>query len=169
MTHKETQTDLSLEVTATELEKDMAAAATSIEPAGVTALALDAKAADAALGEPLSGFRREQQELTRRQRAVADRQSALLEKRIARVPSLPHIYFSWRKALLGHQQYQPAIEKLSAAHERGPHWADPLKLWGDALVALGKKSEALTKYDEALMCVPKWDQLINARHVGEAE
>ncbi len=92
-----------------------------------------------------------------------DRAQASYAQGLARVPSLPHVYFSWGKALLGRRQYQAAIEKLAAAHERGPHWADPLKFWGDALVGLGKKSEALAKYDEALRYAPKWDQLINAR------
>jgi tetratricopeptide (TPR) repeat protein len=56
---------------------------------------------------------------------------------IARAPSLPQAYFSWGKALLGHQRYPAAIEKLAAAHERGPHWADPLECWAEALAAQG--------------------------------
>ena len=38
---------------------------------------------------------------------------------------------------------------------------DPLKFWGDALAVLGKSAEALTY-------APKCEQLISARHVGEA-
>jgi len=82
---------------------------------------------------------------------------------IARAPSLPQVYFSWGKALAGHRQYPVAIEKLAAAHERGPHWADPLKAWGDVLVRQGKLKEALAKYDEALMYAPNWKQLKEAR------
>jgi hypothetical protein len=84
MTHKETPTDLSPEVTATELEKDLGAAATGVDPAGVAARAFGAAAADPAVREPLEGFLRGQQELARWQRVVTNRQSALLEKRIAR-------------------------------------------------------------------------------------
>lgn len=96
-------------------------------------------------------------------RGAWDQAQSTYAQGVARVPSLPHVYLGWGKALLGHQQYQAAIEKLAAAHQRGPHWADPLKFWGDALVGLGKKSEALAKYDEALRYAPKWDQLISAR------
>jgi hypothetical protein len=83
MTHKESPTDRSPDLAASELETDLAAA-TGIDPAGVAALALGGAEADPAVRGPLSGFLREQQELARRQRVVADRQSALLEKRIAR-------------------------------------------------------------------------------------
>jgi len=82
---------------------------------------------------------------------------------VARSPSLPHVYFSWGKALFGHQQYPAAIEKLAAAHERGPHWADPMKAWGDVLVKQGNPKEALAKYDEALKYAPNWKELKEAR------
>jgi tetratricopeptide (TPR) repeat protein len=82
---------------------------------------------------------------------------------IARAPSLPHVYFSWGKALLGHQQYPAAIEKLTAAHERGPHWADPLKAWGDVLVKQGNIRVAVAKYDEALKYAPNWRELKEVR------
>ncbi|MHB8478288.1 MAG: tetratricopeptide repeat protein [Steroidobacteraceae bacterium] len=82
---------------------------------------------------------------------------------VARAPSLPQVYLSWGKALLGHRQYPAAIEKLAAAHERGPHWADPLKAWGDVLVKQGKIKEARAKYDEALIYAPNWKELQEAR------
>jgi tetratricopeptide (TPR) repeat protein len=82
---------------------------------------------------------------------------------VARTPSLPHVYFSWGKALLGHQQYPAAMEKLAAAHERGPHWADPLKAWGDVLVKQGNIKDALAKYDEALKYAPNWKELKEVR------
>ncbi len=37
--------------------------------------------------------------------------------------------------------------KLKDANQRGPHWADPLKAWGDVLAKQGKTKEALVKYD----------------------
>ena len=46
--------------------------------------------------------------------------------------------------------------KLKDANQRGPHWADPLKAWGDVLVKQGKTKEAL-KY------APNWKQLKEAR------
>ena len=54
------------------------------DPAGIASLALNASAAGPAVTEALTGFLHEQQELARRQRLVADRQSALLERRLER-------------------------------------------------------------------------------------
>jgi hypothetical protein len=49
------------------------------------------------------------------------------------------------------------------ANKRGPHWADPLKAWGDVLLKEGKAKEALAKYDQALKYAPSWQQLKEAR------
>jgi hypothetical protein len=38
--------------------------------------------------------------------------------------------------------------KVNDANQRGPHWADPLKAWGDVLVKQDKTKEALAKYNE---------------------
>jgi tetratricopeptide (TPR) repeat protein len=78
---------------------------------------------------------------------------------VARAPSLPQAYFNWGKALLGHQQYAVAIAKLAAAHERGPHWADPLEYWGEALAAQGQFKQASEKYAEAVRDAPAWGAL----------
>jgi hypothetical protein len=42
-------------------------------------------------------------------------------------PSLSMAYESWGEALAAHAELSPAIEKYRAAHERGPHWADPVE------------------------------------------
>lgn len=83
-----------------------------------------------------------------------------------RAPSLPQAYFSWGKALLGHQKYSAAIEKLAAAHERGPHWADPLECCGEALAAQGQFKDATEKYAVAIRYAPTWGALHLRR--GEA-
>jgi hypothetical protein len=54
----------------------------------------------------------------------------------------------------------------SDANERGTHWANPLKAWGDVLVKQGHGKEALAKYDEALKYAPNWKQLKEARGVA---
>ena len=38
--------------------------------------------------------------------------------------------------------------KVNDANQRRPHWADPLKAWGDVLVKQDKTKEALAKYNE---------------------
>ncbi|MGD0494004.1 MAG: hypothetical protein ABSC32_20960 [Steroidobacteraceae bacterium] len=47
-----------------------------------------------------------------------------------------------------------AIEAFKVAHEKGPHFADPLKGWGDALAAERKSMAAIEKYEEALEADP---------------
>ena len=49
--------------------------------------------------------------------------------------------------------------KVNDANQRRPHWADPLKAWGDVLVKQGKTKEAL-KY------APNWKQLKEAREAA---
>jgi tetratricopeptide (TPR) repeat protein len=82
---------------------------------------------------------------------------------VAVAPDLPAAYYSWGVALAGHGDLAGAIEKLAAANARGPHWADPLKAWGDVLMRQGKRDEAVAKYDEALQYAPTWAALQRAR------
>jgi hypothetical protein len=56
-----------------------------------------------------------------------------------------------------------AAAEFSAAHDKAPHFADPLKSWGDALSAQGRWKEALAKYDEAVRYAPNWAALKQAR------
>lgn len=52
---------------------------------------------------------------------------------------------------------------MKDANQKGPHWADPLKAWGDVLATQGHTKEALVKYDTALKYAPTWKQLKEAR------
>jgi predicted negative regulator of RcsB-dependent stress response len=51
-------------------------------------------------------------------------------------------------------QVDAAAADLAAASARAPHFADPLKAWGDLLAQDGKWPDALAKYNEALKCPP---------------
>jgi predicted negative regulator of RcsB-dependent stress response len=62
-----------------------------------------------------------------------------------------------------HGDLAGAEAKLAAANIRGPHWADPLKVWGDLLAKQGKTKDALAKYDQALRYAPNWKQLKQVR------
>jgi len=66
-------------------------------------------------------------------------------------------------ALAKHGDLDGAALKLKDANQKGPHWADPLKAWGDVLAKQGHTKEALAKYDEALKYAPNWKQLKEAR------
>ena len=57
---------------------------------------------------------------------------------VALAPDLPAGYYSWGAALARHGDLAGAEAKLKDANKRGPHWADPLKAWGDVLVKQGK-------------------------------
>jgi predicted negative regulator of RcsB-dependent stress response len=61
------------------------------------------------------------------------------------------------------RQSQWCGAKFKDANQKGPHWADPLKAWGDVLVKQDKTKEALVKYDDALKYAPNWKQLKEAR------
>jgi tetratricopeptide (TPR) repeat protein len=62
-----------------------------------------------------------------------------------------------------HGDLDGAVAKLKEANRKGPHWADPLKAWGDVLAKRGHAKEALVKYDEALRYAPNWAALKEAR------
>ena len=92
-----------------------------------------------------------------------DEAQTAYEQAVAYAPDLPAGYYSWGIALLKHKEWAAALAKLTAAHKRGPHWADPLKAIGDVLAAQGRKKEALSAYDQALKLAPAWDELHRAR------
>src|SRR5437868_14748822 len=52
-----------------------------------------------------------------------------------------------------------AIAKFEIAHAKGPHFADPLEMWGEALMAKNRSDLALVKFDEANKYAPKWGRL----------
>jgi hypothetical protein len=78
-------------------------------------------------------------------------------------PDLPMAYLEWGQVLLARGDLAGASKQLALAHERGPHFADPLKALGDVLVKQGRPREGLAKYDEALKYAPKWAALKEAR------
>jgi hypothetical protein len=53
--------------------------------------------------------------------------------------------------------------KLEEANQRGPHWADLLKAWGDILTRQRHMKEALAKFADALKYAPNWVALEQAR------
>lgn len=56
-----------------------------------------------------------------------------------------------------------AITKYGDANQRSPHWADPLKGWGDVLAKQGNAKQALAKYEDAIRYAPNWVALRKAR------
>jgi len=81
----------------------------------------------------------------------------------ALAPDLPAAHYSWGVALARHNDLDAAASKFNVANQKGPHWADPLKAWGDVLMKQGHSKEALHKYEQALKFAPNWKQLKQAR------
>jgi len=82
---------------------------------------------------------------------------------VRQAPSIPFAFAEWGEVLAARGNFGAAIEKFRLAHEKGAHWADPLKSWGDALAQQGDWAGAVAKYQEALKFAPAWAELLQAR------
>jgi tetratricopeptide (TPR) repeat protein len=82
---------------------------------------------------------------------------------IAVAPDLPPVYLHRGMSELNRGDLARAGADLAAASARSPHWADPLKAWGDLLAREGRWKAALAKYDAALKYAPAWAALHQAR------
>ncbi len=60
--------------------------------------------------------------------------------------------------LLARGDTDGAIAKLQQAHAKGPSFADPLELWGEALMRKGDFQGAAGKFSEASRIAPRWDR-----------
>ena len=78
-------------------------------------------------------------------------------------PDLAHIYLHRGLFELSRGQLRGAQADFATAHAKAPHYADPLKGWGDVLARAGRWPAALAKYDEALKYAPAWAKLHRAR------
>jgi hypothetical protein len=85
---------------------------------------------------------------------------------IAIAPDLGWIYLHRGVSALNRGDLPAAAADLAAANARAPHWADPLKVWGDLLARQGRWKTALAKYDAALAYAPAWSELHQARDVA---
>ncbi len=83
------------------------------------------------------------------------------------LPDLPMIYLHRGLFELGRNELGPAEADFSAAAGKAPHFADPLKAWGDLLAREGRWRAAVTKYDQALIYAPAWAELHQARDAAE--
>ena len=56
-------------------------------------------------------------------------------------------------------EYDPAIAKFVLASQKGPHFADPLEMWGEALMLKNRSDLALAKFEDAAKYAPNWGRL----------
>ena len=78
-------------------------------------------------------------------------------------PDLPTVYLHRGRYELDHGDLNGAAADFSTASAKAPHFADPLKAWGDLLGREGQWKLALAKYDEALKYAPAWAELHQVR------
>ena len=79
------------------------------------------------------------------------------------LPDLPNVYLARGRWEMDNGDLKAASADLAAASAKAPHYADPLKAWGDLLAKQGQWKAALAKYDEALKYAPAWAELHQAR------
>ena len=79
------------------------------------------------------------------------------------LPDLPNVYLARGRWEMDHGDLRGASADLSTAAAKAPHYADPLKAWGDLLAREGQWKAARAKYDEALKSAPVWAELHQAR------
>jgi len=77
----------------------------------------------------------------------------------ALAPSIPFAYLEWGRMLRAKGDLDGAIAKFVIAHEKGPHFADPLEMGGEALIAKNRSDLALAKFEEANKYAPNWGRL----------
>lgn len=81
-------------------------------------------------------------------------------------PDMPHIYLHRGLSEFSHGDLGRAGADFATANAKAPHWADPLKSWGDLLARQGRWKDALAKYDEAQKYAPAWPALKQARAIA---
>lgn len=82
---------------------------------------------------------------------------------IRRAPDMPFAYLHRGLFEMAQGQMNAAQTDFATANAKAPHFADPLKAWGDLLSRTGHWKTALAKYDEALKYAPAWTELHAAR------
>jgi len=78
-------------------------------------------------------------------------------------PDLMPIYLHRGLFELSRGNLRSAQADLATAHAKSPHYAEPLKAWGDVLAKAGRWRAALARYNEALQYAPAWTELRLAR------
>jgi len=85
---------------------------------------------------------------------------------LATSPDLPFVYMVRGVSEMTRGDLKAAEADLATAAAKAPHYADPLKAWGDLKAREGRWKEALAKYDQALKYAPAWRELHQAREAA---
>ena len=74
-------------------------------------------------------------------------------------PSIPFAYTARGAMLLWKGDFEGAIANFNFANHESPHFADPIEMWGEALIAKNRSDLALAKFAEADKYAPNWGRL----------
>jgi tetratricopeptide (TPR) repeat protein len=85
---------------------------------------------------------------------------------VRQAPSPPLAYAEWGRMRLDKGDPDGAIAVLRTAVAKGPRFADPPQIWGEALMAKGDVAAASQKFAEAAKLAPSWGR--NHLKAGEA-
>ena len=84
-------------------------------------------------------------------------------------PDLPQVYLHRGVYELDHGDLKPAEADLSTAAAKAPHYADPLKAWGDVLAKQGRWKDAPGQVRRSLEIRPRLDRPASGARRGGAE
>jgi tetratricopeptide (TPR) repeat protein len=99
-------------------------------------------------------YRAQIADLSREARAA----DALFAEAVRQAPSMGFAETDWARALLA-RDVRGAIAHAAHAHNTSPRFADPLEVWGEALLAKGDAGGAARKLAAAAAFAPKWGRL----------
>lgn len=85
---------------------------------------------------------------------------------VRQAPSVPLAYAEWGRLRLDKGDPDGAIAVLRTAEAKGPRFADPPQIWGEALMAKGDFAGASRKFADAARLAPNWGR--NHLKAGEA-
>ena len=75
---------------------------------------------------------------------------------VRQAPSVPLAYAEWGRMRLDKGDPDGAIAVLTTAEAKGPRFADPPQIWGEALMAKGDFAGASRKFADAAGLAPNW-------------
>ena len=78
---------------------------------------------------------------------------------IADAPRLPAAYFELGALVIKRGRLDEAVSLFGSAQQYGPHFADPLEMWGEALMLKNRSDLALIKFADANKYAPNWGRL----------
>ena len=65
----------------------------------------------------------------------------------------------WALERLARRDYAGTIKVAARAHKAAPRYADPLEIWGEALLGKGDALGAARKFETAVQLAPRWGRL----------